>query len=129
MELKVNYQIDWLEDGVVIDCTGVIAVNELDDVSALLYQDPRFEACRYQLFDLSDAELSQVSLANMRNTAELDQAASLKFPFLRLAIVSQKASSEALLFHYKLAAEVLGIKWEIKSFARKDQALEWAQSS
>lgn len=125
-EPSVNYQIEWCDQGVVVECSGLAVVQELDQVGSELYQDERFAGCHYQIFDLSKAELSKISLAQIRNTAELDYLASLKYPSPNLAIVSQNASAEALLFHYKLAAEVLGIKWRIGLFHSREEALSWA---
>lgn len=124
----MNYQIEWCEKGVVVECSGPAAVEEIDQIGNELYQDERFAGCQYQIFDLSEAELSKISLAQIRNTAELDHLASLKYPSPNLAIVSQKASAEALLFHYKLAAEVLGIKWRIALFHSREEALLWVEN-
>lgn len=124
----MSYQIKWFGRGVEIEFDGQVEIEEIDEAGMQLYDDARFPECVYQVFDLSRAELSAISLEQIRNTAHVDQLASFKFPSPDLAIVSNKASSEALLFHYKYAAESLGIKWDIQTFRSLEAARVWCKT-
>lgn len=124
----MSHQITWLGQGVEIGFVGKIDKEEIDKTGMQLYDNARFPDCAYQIFDLTKAELTGISLGQIRNTAYIDQLASIKFPSPDLAIVSNKASSEALLFHYKYAAEASGIKWDIQTFRSLDAARVWCKT-
>lgn len=122
------YQISWLERGVVLDFVGDISIEEIDQAGQALYDNERFLSCRYQLFNFDLADLSGVTLEQIRNTAQVDTEASSKYPTPSLAVVSRQAIADALIFHYKQAAEGLQIKWDIRIFKTTEEAYRWCDS-
>jgi hypothetical protein len=122
------YLITWYDKGVSVDFDGDVSTDEINKAGQCLYDDPRFAECRYQLFNFETADLSGIALEEISDTVQRDTEASSKYPSPSLAIVSRQASADALMFHYKLAAESSNLRWEIKIFRKSEEAYAWCRT-
>jgi hypothetical protein len=124
----MSYEIKWLRDGVVVKFSGIVSESDLVTSNEHLYTNTQFPSYAYQIFDFEDADLSSLELGFVTNLAISDADKSRSIIMPALAIVTRQAIGEALLFHYRLLADSLGIKSDMKAFETFDIAFEWAAS-
>ena len=122
----MSFEIRWQSKGVLVAFRGVIPIEELDEANETLYGDIRFTNCLYQIFDFGLADLSQIKLVDVAETAAVDASISQAFPNPSFAIVTQQPIGEALVFHYKMMWEAHHMKWEIKMFRNVEDAYTWS---
>jgi len=124
----MSYQIEWGKNGVVVEFEGATSIESIDEAGQDVYKDPRLSHCSFILFNFDLADLSEITLEQIRGTADADHNRSLEFPNPVLIIVSNQPIADALVFHYKLSAESSGVKWEIKLFGSSKEAFQWCRN-
>lgn len=127
--MTMPYEIEWVPSGVVIEYSGVVLAGDIDDSNQALYEDARFGDCSYQIFNFDSADITKITLDHVGRTAVTDAQVSLQFPNFVVAIVTNQAMGDALVFHYKMLARTNHMKWEIERFDTVDEALKWCKSA
>ncbi|KZX73625.1 hypothetical protein A3715_08480 [Oleiphilus sp. HI0009] len=121
----VSYKIGWIKNGVLVEFVGETSIEDIDEANQKLYEDERLYSCLFVVFNFDSADLSKVTLEQVRITVESDRNISLEFPDPILVITSNHPITDALIFYYQLTAESFDVKWDIKRFGSVKDALRW----
>lgn len=124
MTYKIHDDLDGL--GVLIIFTGKINGNEIYQLNHKLMTDQCFTQWRYQIWDFSDVEKLNISLAELRSFALQDAEAAQINPNQRIAIIPQKGSVSHIDGIFHIYEQVWG-GYESKSFTNREAAREWAK--
>jgi hypothetical protein len=119
------YTIDWRGDGVLVTMTGKVDIKELNEANGRLHGDERFDAMRYQVWDLLGASLAPITLREIEQPTAIDRVAAGINAKVRVALVTVTPHDIALCEHYATRSESLGSTWEIRVFPERVAAWAW----
>ena len=125
----MTYHIAWHDQGTVVDLTGTISIDEINEANGRLHGDARVENHEYSVWNFLEADLSQVSEQDILVPAAIDRAASISIRRIKVAFVAV-ADSHAIniLLHYVNAAERDIENWEFGIFGSTKDAMDWIEA-
>lgn len=125
------YLTDWIKDRVEFTFDGLVSADEIEEAAQDIYDDPRFQQCRLQIFDFSNASLASVNFNDIQNYAMHDSYISnsiLGNAHCKIAIVSTDPHVHELTKHYREFSHTLNIQWDTQMFEEIDSARAWGLS-
>ena len=117
------YSTHWEEHGLRWQYSGIIGGKELIKSNMDTFGDSRFDDMYYQIVDLTQVTDFDVSLHEMRQLAALDKAASLSNPHVKIAVITDNESIQALSMFYD--DENDDSPWKTKIFHNINSARSW----
>jgi hypothetical protein len=117
----VKYRIDRARRRIQITIAGVYLLEHAQALARSLRADPAFDREFSQIIDCRDADLSNLSTADLREIA----ADLLSVPGRRIAILSKDSSDEALVRLYATYVQLTENKSVLRSFHDLDSAIAW----
>ncbi|GHD59574.1 hypothetical protein GCM10017083_43970 [Thalassobaculum fulvum] len=117
----VKYRIDRARRLIEITIAGVYLLEHAQALARSLRADPAFDREFSQIIDCRDADLSNLSTADLREIA----ADLLSVPGRRIAILSKDSSDEALVRLYATYVQLTENKSVLRSFHDLDSAIAW----
>lgn len=121
------FTVVWEDEGVVVNMSGVLDIDEIDSAGKALYSDERFRRCKYQLIDLLATDISSLSLEDIGNIATKDVLASITIHNPTAVLVANTHIHSVLIEHYVSLSKQLGIKWDVKMFDTREEAEAWCK--
>lgn len=123
------YTTLWEKNSVTWKFFGNVKADELMRSNMEIYGDPRFDDLHYQIVDLRDIySLQEVSpersLAVVQEVASCDAAAARSNPNIKVAIIADGETLEALASLYSF--ELSESPWQVKIFPTMADARAWA---
>lgn len=119
------YQVDWSEDGVLVTMTGDVDIKELNEANGRLHGDARFDAMRYQIWDMLAASLGSITRREIEQPSAIDLVAARMNARVKVALVTTSPHDVQICEHYAARSAVLGSPWEIRIFADLASAQAW----
>lgn len=122
------YLTDWIKDRVEFTFDGQLRADEIEEAAQEIYNDPRFQQCRLQIFDFSNASLATVDFNDIQNYAMHDSYISnsiLGNADCKIAIVSRDPHVHDLTEHYRSFSHTLNIQWDTQMFEDINSARAW----
>ncbi len=117
------YTNKWESKGLLTKHYGVVTIDEILHSINEVCGDERFDDIHYRLIDLLDVEKVVSTIEDIDAIIALDMASSRFNKKIKLAIVSNGESMQALTAYFISQANEL--PWEIHSFSTNDEAREW----
>lgn len=119
-------QLKWPDQGVEFIGTGIINGADCIEANRRVIADPRLTELVYQIVDLSDVEKFDVSVAETRTLALMDQQASETIEGVRVAMICP----EDLAFGMsRVYAGHSSSDWQVRVFRTRTEAEVWLGGS
>jgi hypothetical protein len=122
----MSYKVIWEEKGIYWKYKGILTGDELLQSNMDIYGDSRFDKLRYQIVDMLDVEMFDVSDEVMEEITIMDVGASHTNPRLIVAVVATQAQAEHLVALYETTTG--GAPWEVNMFVSIVEARAWIAS-
>lgn len=119
------YAVQWSEQGVLVTMTGPVDIKELNEANGRLHGDARFDAMRYQLWDLLGASLGSITRREIEQPSAIDLVAARMNAHVKVALVTDSPHDIQICEHYAARSASLGSPWEIQIFADLAAAQAW----
>lgn len=119
------YQIEWRDGGVFVTLTGDIDIEELNEANGRIHGDERLDSMDYQIWLMSGADLSGISLREIEQPTATDNIAASFKAQVRVALVSHSPHTRELAEHYRRESAAMGSPWEIRTFEELEEAEAW----
>jgi len=124
----LSYQIIWEQHGVVEQFSGSITSAQILSCNESVCADSRFDAIRYQIHDLLDVSMAEITdiaetLQLVERIAATDKAAAKSNPKVRIAIVTRHETLGTLASFY--SSELSNSSWTCEIFESVAAARKW----
>jgi len=123
----MSYQLVYEDKGFIIRFFGDVSSDELNKGNGDIHGHSEFDAHRYQIVDLREANISSVSLADSQVPAAIDVASAITNTSVRLALVASDAHSFAVCKEFAIQSIEMGSPWRYNILYDYNEALEWAK--
>ncbi len=125
----MTYTMCWYQRGTCTTFTGMVTIEEVNEVNDKHYGDARFDKIKYQLFDFTQADISGITLDDIKYPAAFDKAATNYKPKFKAAIVVSDEHGKALCQAYIDYSRRFNNDWDMQIFDNYDQAVRWCEST
>ena len=122
------YKLTWDKAGTVAEFFGRITLDTILEVDQMHYNDPRFDEIHYELYDFSQADLSEVHISDVQVPAAYDFGASHINRCMKVASVATDPHAIELCKHYINVSKGVNSSWSFAIFDDRESALEWCTS-
>ena len=122
------YRIIYSGRGSIVDCSGSFNIQDIHEANGVLHGHARFDEHTYQIWNLVNADLSQITEDEMNEPATTDLAAEISVPKMKVALVVRDDYAVKLCEVYRKKIRELGSKWKCQLFDSMDDAQEWVVS-
>ena len=122
------YSMTFRKRGSIISCSGFLNLQDIHDINGVLYGDARFDKHTYQIWNLLNVDLSQITEDEITELAATDWAAGLSVPKMQVALVVRDDHAVKICEHYRKKLNEFESKWECQLFDSMDDAQEWVDS-
>lgn len=119
------YELIWEPEGVVIKYSDFVSDADIQQANLDLFDDPRFEALKFEICDYTDVDGLDRSSEIVRWVAEFDIRASERNPSVRVAVVGEQPLLKGVTNMYRAEFELRGGKWGQGQFATVKEARIW----
>jgi len=119
------HHIVWDKGGVFVECKGKSTIQDIHEVNGLLHGDARFEQHNFQLWDLVNTDLSQITMEEMQEPAALDLVASAYTKEVKVAIIVTEPYAVKLIESYCEQCNEDDSPWEAQLFSNLEDATKW----
>ena len=119
------YSCTWEANGVYIRFCGIVTLEEVSDADDVMYNDPRFAAIDYFIWDACAVTSLALSDTQVDITAVKDMGISLKKDHLKCAFIATNHRIITQIEQYLEKSEGLKIPWRLAIFQDITQAREW----
>ena len=102
-----------------------ISIDEINEVNGLIHGHPEFDAHRYQIVDLLDADFTEILTSTAKQPGATDWAASKTVSHVKVAILVEEPAARQFCQEYIATAQQMGSDWEFALFPCRDQARQW----
>ncbi|MFL0798283.1 MAG: hypothetical protein K6L73_12430 [Cellvibrionaceae bacterium] len=120
------FNLVWEGSGLLLDHYGVVTIEEINESNGRIFNDENFDNLHYQIIDLLGADFSHVTLANMKQPAAIDVAASLSIKRMKIALIADEPHTILLCEAYITCSQSHSSSWEFKIFDNREAARKWA---
>lgn len=121
------YRTSWEPAGFLLEHSGLITGDEIDQANQCFFSDPRSDTARYQIIDCSLVTEVDISVHDMSRTAAYDLGASRSNPQIKLAFVSTHPDMTLAIEKYITVSKNLKTSWRFGIFEDIERAREWAE--
>ena len=125
----MSHEITWEATGVVCHFSGIVSSEEIVEVKAEVFDDPRIREISYQIADFTQLEKLEVSADAVREVAVIDRRLSEVNPDVRVAVITSESFVRGISNLYALTHDSLGGNWITEAFEYEEDARAWAMSS
>lgn len=108
--------------------TDRVSIHQIHEANGVLHGSEKVDQHDFAIFDLLDADLTQVTLTEVEEPAATDSVLSDSLPSIRLALVARETHSLALCRHYRKTLHEFDSPWECRIFTSMPEALTWAEA-
>lgn len=122
------YQITYKERGSIVNCSGTLNIQEINEANGVLHGHESFDKHRYQIWNLLNADMSQITEEEMNEPAATDLAAGLSVFKMKVALVVRDNYAVKLCENYRNVVRELGSNWECQIFNSMNDAQKWIES-
>lgn len=122
------YDIAWNEDGTVLHLSGVTTIHHINEANGKLYADPRFDNHKYQIWDLSDADFTDISKEDIEEAAGTDKGAAFSIPRMKVAFIAKDTHTINITRYYIALSKKLNSTWTFLLCDTFEEAMKWAKS-
>ena len=119
------YSIAWDSRLVRVDYSGEIENSEIQDAHFDLNGDGRFYNCDFLILNISDCDLSKVSVPDLFLVIATDFGATQTNSSLKVAMVTTNPINAAKAESYIERNQSIGTPWEFKLLPSIDAAMDW----
>lgn len=121
------YTISWSASGSYVVFTGKINIDDINQANNDYYGDPRFDEIKYQIFDLSKADTSGITLEDIKYPAAFDNAATNYKNNFKAAMICADSHCQSLCNEYIKLAENYQSPWVFSVFDCYQKARVWCE--
>ena len=122
------YRITYTDKGSIVDCSGTLNMQDVHEANGILHGHARFDEHTYQIWNLLNADMSQITEYEMNEPAAIDCAAEKSVAQMKVALVVQNDYAVKLCEYYKKTITEFGSKWKCQLFDSMDDAQLWVVS-
>ncbi len=122
------YRITYTDKGSIVDCSDSFNMLDIHEANGILHGHARFDEHTYQIWNLLNADMSQITEDEMNEPAATDCAAEKSVPKMKVALVVRDAYAVKLCEFYKKTIAKFGSKWECQLFDSMNDAQDWVVS-
>ena len=122
------YKLTWSKAGTVAEFFGKITLDTILEVDQKHYNDPRFDDLRYECYDFTQADLSEVHVSEVQVPAAYDFGASQINRSIKVASVATDPHAVELCEQYISVSKGINSSWSCAIFDYRESALEWCTS-
>ena len=119
----LSYKNNWEQEGIYIELSGILTEADFYDSNMEIYDDERFQHCRYQLVDALKVEEVQASVEAMEVVIGMDQVASSYTHNMKIAFVTKNHQLRKIFSMYVNA--LICAKWQSMLTDNLEQARQW----
>ncbi len=119
------YTLDYNNNGFILTHHGPVTLGEIHEVNGLIHGHEGFDAHKFQLIDLLDADFSQLDEATAKEPGATDFAASITQANVRVALVAKTPTTIRFCEQYCATSKRLGSNWRFEIFTDRDTARAW----
>ena len=119
----MSYQISWTENDVLITFEGEVDFHEITEVDDNLYEDPRYDKQRYQIWDFREVNNFKITPIEARVIGVLDKNSSVWNNNIKLAAVSTDKHIIEMTLEYR--NELKETNWQVRIFDNMQEAQKW----
>ena len=119
------YEFKWGDEGTEVIFHGKVSYEEIRDADDMHYGDERFDKIKYQLYDFSRADLSQISINHAVEAAAHDAASVIYKPSLKVALVAIDSYTTTLCEKYIHDSMEFRSTWSFAIFDNYVEAKSW----
>lgn len=124
----MSYKLVYKDNGFIIAFFGDISIKELNKGNGDIHGHYEFDTHRYQIVDLREANLSDVSMEDTLEPAAMDVVASATNTSVRIALVASDTHSFNICKEFADHSKEMGSPWGYGVFYDYNEALEWAKT-
>jgi len=117
--------IKWEEKGVSLHFFGELNLSDVTRCNDEMYEDPRLDNAKYQLWDFSDVESVNMDADQAKKPAVIDKGASVSIPNLKVALVAMDAQLVELCNQYIETSTKMHSSWEFYLCDKVEDAKKW----
>lgn len=121
----MSYKLEWGEHSVIINYEGDLCILDLFEVGNKIINDSRYIFVESVISDFLKVTHFNLSKIDIKGMTTLHVIPSLLNPNLKFAIVFDNSDLQESVLHYIDLMKVN--EWEIKSFAKLEEALKWCK--
>ncbi|MGL6160406.1 hypothetical protein [Microbulbifer sp.] len=121
----MNYKITWEKKLVCVDYFGNVTNKDIQDAHFELNSDDRFYHCNYLILNISECDLSAVSVPDLFLVIATDLGATKTNPNLKVAMVTTNPLSIEKVSTYIERNRSLNTPWEFEILPSVEEAKEW----
>ena len=122
----MSYQINWIENDVVIIFEEEVTFHEISKVDDIIYGDPRFGKMIYQLWDFTNVHKHNITIVEASVIGELDKSTSVWNDEVKVALVSTNVEFRELIPEYMKIID--DTNWSVKVFSNVSDARKWCKN-
>ena len=119
----MSYQMSWTENDVIITFEGEVDFHEITAVDDKLYEDPRFDKQRYQVWDFREVNTFKITSIEASVIGVLDKNSSVWNNNIKLAAVSTDKHIIEMTLEYR--KELEDTNWQVRIFDNMQEAKKW----
>jgi len=121
--VDMSYKLEWGKQSIFINYEGDLSINELLEVGNKIINDSRYVFVESVISDFIKVTHFNLSKMDIKGMSTLHVIPSILNPNLKFAIVFNNSDLQESILHYTDLMKVN--EWEIKSFAKLEEALKW----
>ncbi len=115
--------MSWTKNDVLITFEGEVDFHEITDVDDKLYEDPRYDKQRYQIWDFREVNRFKITSIEARVIGVLDKNSSVWNNDIMLACVATDKHIIEMTLEYK--NELKDTNWQVRIFDNMQEAQNW----
>ncbi len=118
----------WEQEGVFLQFSGTLTLEEIRQCNDELYSDPRFSNVKYQVCDYSDVEQINLTIKETKVLAAIDKGASVSITEMKVALITTDKQLMELGSQYIETSKKLNSTWEFCLCDSVEDARKWISS-
>ena len=118
--------VEYRDRGFFIEHKGTVTIDEINEVNGAVHGHSQFDAHRFQVVNLLEADFSQISYERSEEPAATDFVASQALGRVRVALVARDGAAVRFCRLYIEESKEFGSPWEFEVFEDQEAAVEWA---
>ena len=120
------FSLIYKNNGFFLTHKGLISIDEIHEANGLIHGHEDFDAHKYQIINLLDADFSTINQNKSVEPAATDLVASKTRPNIKVALVVREAKAVNFCKLYILESKQDDSPWDFEIFSELEGALQWA---
>lgn len=125
----MGYSIDWRDRGVEVKFEQSVNQGDLIKVDSLLYNNPRYDNCRFAIWDLREVEQFQVDSREVLYSAATDNATASFSKLSKVILIAKRSDIIERFEEYVAHMRHMGNTWDFRVFDDANHAYQWVKES